>query len=266
MRYGGLQLALWAGVILFGAHEAQGQSVFDGTWKVDTNQTKLARNSEILMLKNGKYRCDGCTPSISVRADGIDHRVKGSPYFDAINVRMIDRSTLEEEAKAHGEVVMFCRLIASTEGRTATLKVTEPGTRNEGSGAGEIVLTRAGKARHSDSPDSLTGSWAITGQMNPVEATFTLSLNSDTKVLTMTTVSGKVYHAPLTGPENPLPAMKEISASLMGTYTFTETLSRSGVPIREHRLMVDPHNPTVMTIIDTDRLSGITLVMHAVKQ
>jgi hypothetical protein len=57
-----------------------------------------------------------------------------------------------------------------------------------------------------------------------------------------------------------------ISASVLGTYTFTETLSRSGAPIREHRLMVDPLNPKLMTIIDTDRLSGITLVMHAIKQ
>jgi hypothetical protein len=265
MRYNRFKLALLAATAL-GPHTAQGQSPFDGTWKIDAGRTTFTHSQETFVIKREKYRCDTCDPPLSVMADGTDRRVKDNGYFDTINVRIIDESTVEEEAKKHGKTVMKSKLVASGDGKTATLEWSEPGTRSSGPGARGVTLTRIGKAKHSDTTHALSGSWAVTGLVNPSDNTFTLRLEDDGKALSVTTAAGEVYRAPLTKVETPSVAKDGASAALLGTYTFTETLNRGGGPIREHRLMINPKVPTEMDIIDTDHLTGITVVLRAVRQ
>jgi hypothetical protein len=56
------------------------------------------------------------------------------------------------------------------------------------------------------------------------------------------------------------------SFAQLGKYTFVEALTRDGKDIRMRRFMVDPVQTDQMAIIDADRLTGITLVLHAVRQ
>ncbi len=265
MQYSNLKLVLLAATAL-GPHAALGQSPFDGTWKIDAGRTTFTHSHETFLIKRERYRCDTCDPPLSVRADGTDHRVKNNAYFDTVNVTIIDDSTVEEEAKKHGKTVVTSKLVASGDGKTATLEWSEPGTRSAGPGAGGVTLTRIGKAKHSDTVHVLSGSWAVVGYVNPLDNTFTLRLEDDGKALSVTTAAGEVYRAPLNKVESPSVTKDGASASLLGAYTFTETLNRGGGPIREHRLMINPKIPTEMDIIDTDHLTGITVVLRGVRQ
>jgi hypothetical protein len=265
MQYTKLKLALLAATAL-GPHAAHCQSPFDGTWKIDAGRTTFTHSQETFLIKRERYRCDTCDPPLSVRADGTDHRVKNNAYFDTINVTILDDSTVEEEAKNHGKTVMTSKLVASRDGKTATLEWSEPGTRSGGPGAGGVTLTRIGMRKHSDVSHVLSGSWAVTGYVNPSDNTFTLRVEDDGKAISVTTAEGNVYRTPLSKVESPSVAKDGASASLGGTYSFTETLHRGGRAIREHRLMINPKIPAEMDIIDTDNLAGITVVLRAMRQ
>jgi hypothetical protein len=56
------------------------------------------------------------------------------------------------------------------------------------------------------------------------------------------------------------------SFAQLGKYAFVETLTRDGKDLRMRRFMVDPMQTDQMAIIDSDLLTGIALVLHAVRQ
>jgi hypothetical protein len=56
------------------------------------------------------------------------------------------------------------------------------------------------------------------------------------------------------------------SFTQLGKYTFVETLTRDGKDMRMRRFMVDPVQTDQMAIIDEDLVTGINLVLHAVRQ
>jgi hypothetical protein len=66
------------------------QDAFDGTWKVDLNKAHMPKKPDVLLLQNGIYECKTCTPAVSIKADGEDHKVTGHPYFDTMAVKATD--------------------------------------------------------------------------------------------------------------------------------------------------------------------------------
>jgi hypothetical protein len=95
------------------------QSTFDGTWRVNLQNTEYV-GKENFSLQNGVYRCGSCVPIINVKADGQDHEVSGSPYFDVINVRVVDDRTVESVSKKGGKLIGTSKVTASQDGRTLT--------------------------------------------------------------------------------------------------------------------------------------------------
>lgn len=51
---------------------------------------------EVFLLQNGTYQCKSCVPLISVKADGTDQSVSGSPYFDTISIKAVDDHTIAQ--------------------------------------------------------------------------------------------------------------------------------------------------------------------------
>ncbi len=95
------------------------QSTFDGTWRVNLQNTEYL-GKENFSLQNGVCRCSSCVPMINVKADGQDQKVSGSPYFDMINVRVVDDRTIESVSKKGGKLTGTSKVTASQDGRTLT--------------------------------------------------------------------------------------------------------------------------------------------------
>lgn len=81
---------------------AVAQSDFDGTWKIDVNKAVWPIKAEIFLLQNGMYQCKTCAPVISVKADGEDHSVAGSPYYDTVSIRIVNDHSIEKTKKRAG--------------------------------------------------------------------------------------------------------------------------------------------------------------------
>src|SRR5438309_10341614 len=71
------------------------QNVFDGTWKIDVDKSRLSQKPEVYLLKNGKFECKTCAPAFEVKADGLPQKVAGHPYFDEVAVKIINDRNVE---------------------------------------------------------------------------------------------------------------------------------------------------------------------------
>jgi hypothetical protein len=68
-------------IVCVGAMPAFAQSAFDGTWHLNKDSAQIKGNDKF-SLQDGVYRCDTCVPKVAVKADGHEHKVSGSPYYD----------------------------------------------------------------------------------------------------------------------------------------------------------------------------------------
>ena len=93
------------------------QSAFDGTWKIDLNQTQLPAKPGVYLLQNGTYHCRTCIPPIDVRADGLDHRVAGDSCYDTVNINVLDDRTVQETDKSKGKIVHTEKITVAPSGK-----------------------------------------------------------------------------------------------------------------------------------------------------
>ena len=82
-----------------------GQSRFEGTWKLDLKSEKYTSKPLEYLLKDGEYSCRSCSPPYTIKADGKDHKVSVSPYFDTLTITVVDQRTLSRIDKKDGEQV-----------------------------------------------------------------------------------------------------------------------------------------------------------------
>src|ERR1700747_1727751 len=81
-------------VFVLGAIPVMGQSAFDGTWRIDLSSAQF-KGSDKYLLQNGTSHCETGVPKVSAKADGKEHKVSGSPYYDATTFREVDDHTVE---------------------------------------------------------------------------------------------------------------------------------------------------------------------------
>ncbi len=93
------------------------QSPFDGTW-LFTPQPP--REPAVYLVAKGMFRCSGCLPNMEITADGDDHKVVESLYWDTVNVQTVDAHTVVFIAKKDGKT-MFTEVDAvSSDGNMLT--------------------------------------------------------------------------------------------------------------------------------------------------
>src|ERR1700757_3285495 len=80
------------------------QSVFDGTWKMDTSSFNSSK-PDIFLLQDGMYECKSCNPAYKIKADGSDQAVSGDPYVDTRAIKVVNDHEIEETDKKGGKVV-----------------------------------------------------------------------------------------------------------------------------------------------------------------
>ena len=68
-------------------------------------------------VQNGMFQCSTCDPKIDTKADGSDQPLKGSPYADTVNVRVVDDRTVEIVFQKGGQATGRTRYVVSEDDR-----------------------------------------------------------------------------------------------------------------------------------------------------
>lgn len=245
---------------------AMAQSPIDGTWKIDMNQVKLPAKSDVLVLKDGMFRCATCAPPYEVRADGADHTVSGHPYFDTVAVAVVDDHTVKETDKKDGKAVATTTTTVAPDGKTASFQFSDSSD-TQGppvTGEGTLARTAAGPA----GSHALSGSWRTASYRRISDNALTMTYKEEGDSLTMHSPTGQSYTARLDGTDAPYqgdPGVTSVSVTRSGERTFVETDKRDGKPVSVGRMTIHPDGRVMDVSID-NKLRGTRMSFAAIKQ
>jgi hypothetical protein len=248
---------------------AMAQSDFDGTWKIDLAKSVMSTKPDVLLLQNGTYQCKSCVPIINIKADGQDQSIGGSPYYDAISIKVVDDRTIEETQKKNGKVLATSKTTVSPDGSSATFEFTDNSHTNSDPIIGKSSMVRVGKGKRPAGAHAISGSWQVSKMesLSDNALTFILKIEGDT--LTMSNPTGQSYVAKLDATDAPYkgdPGISSVSVRRLSDKTIEETDKRDGKPTRTKRMMIDPADLKTVSTIVTDNLTGNSMLLVATKQ
>lgn len=245
---------------------AMAQSVFDGTWKADMSTAKFPDKPDEFLLKDGMYQCKTCAPPINVKADGQDQKVSGYPYFDTMNIKVIDGRTIELTNKKNGKTNGTGKVWVSGDENTLMFEFTDSSATNSDPVTGKGSETRVAKGPAGS--HAISGSW----HMNKMESLSENALSVTFKVtgdsLTMNNPTGQSYTAKMDGTEAPYkgdPGTTSASVKKTGPNSFEETDKREGKVIAVSRMTVSADGKS-MKIVTDDKLHGTQSEVTLIKQ
>ena len=244
---------------------ARAQSPFDGTWKVDMNKVDFPKKPYVYSLQNGMYECKSCVPPIEVKADGMDQKVTGHPYFDTVAIKVVSDNEVQETDKKNGKVVGTSKMTVSPDGKTMTFEFTDSSNSNAAPVTGKGEDMRVG-AKPPAGANMITGSWRTTKFENISDNGITWTYKVSGDQLMMTSPTGQSYTAKMDGTEAPMkgdPGVTSVSVKKMGNNTIEETDMRNGKVIGVMKATV---NGNTLTATYDDKLQGSTMKYTATKQ
>jgi hypothetical protein len=225
------------------------KSVFDGTWRPDPQRFGPTRKPDIFELANGVYDCQSCTPPYKVKADGLDQRVAGNPYYDTISITIIDDRTLAKTAKKGGKPVMESKVVVSADSATQTERQTMYDMSPR-----PIEMTGRYTRVSAGPPGShrISGAWRLTEAdvSNHAEDTI-FEINGNT--LSMSDVMGRSFLAKLDGADAVYKGSDEfssVSAKLIDSRTIDESDKKAGKVVKITRWSIEPDGKTMHARFD----------------
>jgi hypothetical protein len=239
--------ALWVGSLLLPAL-CFGQSAFDGTWRPDP-QRPTHPKTEIAVLANGEYECASCTPPYTVKADGHDQHLDGNPYFDTVNIVVIDDHTITKTGKRAGKVTVDTKVTVSADGATQTEVQTIIGMAPV-----PVELTSKFSRISTGKPGShlISGGWQMTEMdvSNHIEdTTFKVSGGA----LAMIDRMGRSFTAKFDGTPAPYKGSDEfngVSLKLIDERTIEESDLSDGRVVKISRWALSPDGQTIHARFD----------------
>jgi hypothetical protein len=240
------------------------QKAFDGTWLMNLESAEVKGNDKF-GLNKGTYWCSTCVPKIEVKADGQDHKVADSPYFETLNIREVNDHTVEIEAKKAGNVVSVNKLIASDDGKTLA---TEYMFKTEGgqTGTGKYQSERVGVA--SQGAHLISGEWHALKLENASDSIRTVTYKASEDDLSMTDQIGDSYTAKFDGKDYPYkgdPGVTTVSLKKIDANTIEETDKLNGKVIFVSRMTVSPDGKTITNNTE-DKRRGLKFKSQMEKQ
>ena len=245
-------VVLWGLLTGWGSWTQTGQtSPFDGTWKVDLKSEKYISEPVEILLINGEYSCRSCTPPYTIKADGKDHEVSVSPYFDTENITIVDGRTLSRIDKKGGEQVGTIKTWVSEDGKTLHREYTRVNAPGQPAYSGSYTATRI-----SDGPK---GSHAVSGtwQENPTESmsenaqSFRFRVEGD--MLTMTSPLGDSFTAKMDGTEAPVKGDRgadRVSVKQIDPSTLEQTYKLDGKVVSITKMTVSGDGKTMKSFVE----------------
>ena len=228
-----------------------GQSVFDGVWKVDLKAEKYVSTPIEIVLQDGEYTCRSCTPPYTIKADGQDHKVSVSPYFDSMAITIVDQRTISRIDKKDGEQVGTMKIWVSPDGKTLQREFSRINAPGQPAETGMFTATRL-----SSGP---AGSHAISGKWHqePVaslsENAQTLTIKVDGDTLTMASPLGDGFTARMDGSEAPVKGDRgadRVSIKKLGPNTLEQTTMLGGKVVSITKITVSADGKTMKMFTD----------------
>lgn len=245
---------------------AAAQSAFDGTWKVDMKTAQFPTKPDSYLLKDGEYVCSTCIPPVKVKADGLDHKVTGHPYYDSVAIKIINDRSVAEIDKRNGKVVTTATTVVSADGKTATFEYTDSSDTNGApvTGKGEATLLKAGPA----GSHAISGDWKMSKMDSVSDNSVLVMYKIEGDSLTMSEPTGQSYVAKLDGTGAPFkgdPGLTTVSVKRIDKDTIQETDKRNGKAIFVVHMTISADGKSLaFTSQDVER--GTTSKVTATKQ
>jgi hypothetical protein len=242
------------------------QSVFDGTWKVDTNSMNSSK-PDIFLLQDGMYECKSCNPSYKIKADGTDQPVNGDPYVDTRAIKVVNDHEIEETDKKDSKVVGSSTSTVSSDGKTVSFTFTDSSNSNGGppvTGSGQATQVAPGPP----GSHAVSGSWKMSKIENMSDNGIVWTYKVSGDALTMTSPTGQTYTAKMDGTDALMkgdPGVTSVSVKLLGSDTLEETDKRDGKVIGIVTMTVGTDGKTAKIKYE-DKLQDRTNEAIAVKQ
>jgi hypothetical protein len=226
-------------LLLFSA-ASFGQSPFDGTWLFTA---PLPQEPAVYSLRNGVLRCSGCMINTEVSADGYDHKVAETPYWDTLNVQIVDALTVEIIAEKAGKPMLTEVDAISPDGSTLTQVVKD-------TTEAETVTIETHHRRIEKGPD---GSHAISGSWRAYETNrsrngSTIKYKCTLDGFSAETPLGERFSAKFDGKDYPVeddPGHTMVSAKRLGPDTVQLTSKRNGEIVAIKRMSVAPGGQSI---------------------
>ncbi len=243
------------------------QNPFDGTWKADLSKLKFPAKPDVIVLKDGRYKCPTCIPTkIDVAADGQDQKVTGNPYIDTMSVKIEDPKTVEIVAKKDGEVVGKEQDVVSEGANRFTSDWTGRNSPDSPEMSVKAVHTRVAKGPAG--AHALSGSWRTEKATDVSESIATVTYKSTEDGLEMSQPNGTSYSAKFDGKDYPYkgdPGTTSVSLKRISDRHVEETDKENGKAIVVADMTVAPDGRTMTTVIH-DKRAGATFTVVSDKQ
>ena len=139
-------------ILLLVAPALFGQSPFDGTWVLEP---PVPQKPIEYSLVRGIFHCSGCIANEEVKADGLDHKIAETDYWDTLNVQPLDARSVEIIAKKAGKTMYMEFASASPDGSTLTQLIKDT------TEADTVTIETLARRLEKGPPDAhaISGSW-----------------------------------------------------------------------------------------------------------
>jgi hypothetical protein len=228
------------------------QSPFDGTWAIDTSTMQLPQKLTWFLISNGTFRREGT----DLKADGKDHKVPETGYWDTTSVRILDDRTVEIISKKAGKTMVTELDTVSPDGNTLTQLVSD-------TTEAEAVTIETLSKRVDRGPagsHALSGSWRaykLSRSQNGSVIKYRCTANE----FSAETPLGEKFNAKFDGKDYLLeddPAHTMVSVKLLSPNTVEQTSKRDGKVVGVLHLTVAPDGKTIHVIFENKETSTTT--------
>lgn len=225
------------------------QSAFQGTWRPDPQKPSPNAKPDTVALINGEYACQSCSPAYKVVADGRDHAVAGSPYYDNLSVSIVDGRTIIRTAKKDGKTIAEIKDVVSADGTSKTSTQTVTGMMPQ---PVELTSTYSRVAAGAKASHAVSGQWReIQTDLthHDEDTTYKVSGNK----LTMSDRMGRSFSATLDGADAPYSgdsSFTSVSIKKIDKNTIEESDKKDGKVVQINRWSIDPDGTTIHARFD----------------
>jgi hypothetical protein len=219
------------------------QSPFDGTWLFTA---PLPQKPAVYSLAKGVFRCSGCMADMEVKADGDDHKVPETAYWDTLNAQMVDPHTVEIIAKKAGRTMLTEVDAVSPDGNTLTQVVKD-------TTEAETVTIETRNRRIKRRPDgshAISGSWRAY-KTNRSRNGSIIKYNCTELGFSAESPLGERFNAKFDGRDYPVeddPGGTMVSAKLLSPDTVELTSKRNGEAVAIKRMSVAPGGKSIHVV------------------
>jgi hypothetical protein len=244
---------------------ASAQVSIDGTWKIDVASAKFPEQPNKYVLKDGRYTCSTCVPTVDVKADGTDQQVTGSKYRDTVAVTIVDDHTVRFKSKKDGKIVSEGTSTVGSDGTMLTEEFTSFPPAGEPV-KGKIVSQRVEKGLAGS--HALSGSWRANKAAEFSDSGLTVTFKSTPDGLSMSSPTGESYEAKFDGKDYPVKGDRGgsvVSLKRIDERTIEETTKRDNKVVGVARMTLSPDGQTLNFVYD-NKERGTTMTYAAKKQ